>query len=452
MGFKPIFEEERLFFREKTGIDLPTECWRNGSKIYLDFTSPKPLIEFRVENGKINITKDRRNGYIEKKKQVYLPKQKKLDELIELNRDRINSIYQKSILLTIEMIKKYPNHFYLVSYSGGKDSVATYNVWKEALSQIDNPPEWVINFANTSNDTADTYREIKSLPQDKLNILNPKIGFYQWIEDVKHYYLPSIRVRNCCSTYKEGQTNKAYDNDRPTIMVSGLRSKESTKRSQYPTLLTYEWAIEHMRTYNLPKKWMMFAPLCEDWADEDIWLYFLMTKTHFNPMYKKGFHRVGCLICPFQQDYVDLLIQYWYPKAWERWLKILRKNYDITLVEKTLKWTFEEWANGEWKSNFSKEHMIISQKPTPERVKELAELKGISEAMANKYFNRTCPCGKKLNPTEIAMFFKTQGRLENQEDNRDILCKSCLCDKMGWTKTQYKEKRIEFQDSGCNLF
>lgn len=46
----------------------------------------------------------------------------------------------------------------------------------------------------------------------------------------------------------------------------------------------------------------------------------------------------------------------------------------------------------------------------------------------------------------------TQGRLENQEDNRDILCKSCLCDKMGWTKTQYKEKRIEFQDSGCNLF
>ena len=330
--------------------------------------------------------------------------------------------------------------------------MVTYNVWKEALSQIDNPPEWIINFANTSNDTADTYREIKSLPQDKLNILNPKIGFYQWIEDVKHYYLPSIRVRNCCSTYKEGQTNKAYDNNRPTIMVSGLRSKESTKRSKYSNLMTYEWSMEHIGSYNLPKKWIMFAPLCEDWADEDIWLYLLMTKTHFNPMYKKGFHRVGCLICPFQQDYVDLLIQYWYPKAWERWLKILKKNYDITLVEKTLKWTFEEWANGEWKSSFSKEHMIISQKPTPERIKELAELKGISEAMAVKYFNRTCPCGKKLNPTEISMFFKTQGRLENQEDNRNILCKSCLCDKMGWTKTQYKEKRIEFQESGCNLF
>jgi hypothetical protein len=48
MGFKPMFEEERLFFKEKTNIDLPTECWRNGSKIYLDFTQPKPLIEFKV--------------------------------------------------------------------------------------------------------------------------------------------------------------------------------------------------------------------------------------------------------------------------------------------------------------------------------------------------------------------------------------------------------------------
>lgn len=452
MGFKPIFEEERQFFKEKTGIELPTECWRNGSKIYLDFTQPKPLIEFKVENGKINITKDHRNGYIEKKKSVCLPPQKKLNELIEENRDRLNQLYQTSILLTVEMIKKYPNHFYLISHSGGKDSTLTYKVWQEALLQVDKEPEWVINFANTSNDTADTYREIKSLPQDKLKILNPQIGFYQWISDVKHYYLPSIRVRNCCSTYKEGQTNKAYDQEKPTIMVSGLRSKESTKRSKYQSIMTYEWSMENLSSYNLPKQWIMFAPLCDEWADEDVWLFLLMTNTHFNPMYKKGFGRVGCLICPFQQDYVDILIQYWYPKAWERWLGYLRKNYETTNVKDNLKWTYDEWVNGKWKLSMSKEHLITSQKPTQERIKELADLKGISEQMAVKYFNRTCSCGKKLNPTEIAMFFKTQGRLENEEDNRIVLCKSCLCDKLGWTKAEYKEKRIEFQESGCNLF
>lgn len=452
MGFKPIFEEERQFFKEKTGIELPTECWRNGSKIYLDFTQPKPLIEFKVENGKINITKDRRNGYIERGKQMALPPQKTISELIEINKDRLNNIYEKSISLTVEMIKKYPNHLYLISHSGGKDSTLTYKVWQEALLQVDKEPEWVINFANTSNDTADTYREIKSLPQDKLKILNPQIGFYQWLSDIKHYYLPSIRVRNCCSTYKEGQVNKSYSADRDTINVSGVRRQESSKRSGYQPIMDYEWRSQHFSINSYPKKWITFAPICEDWADEDVWLFLLMTNTHFNPMYKKGFSRVGCLICPFQQDYVDILIQYWYPTAWERWLRYLKKSYDIQNVANTAKWTFDEWANGEWKRAVSKEYVISSQKPTQERIKELADLKGISEQMAVKYFNRTCSCGKKLNPTEIAMFFKTQGRLENEEDNRIVLCKSCLCDKLGWTKTEYKEKRIEFQESGCNLF
>lgn len=58
MGFKPIFEEERLFSKQKTNINLPTECWRKGSKIYLDFTQEKSLIEFKVENKEIKITKN----------------------------------------------------------------------------------------------------------------------------------------------------------------------------------------------------------------------------------------------------------------------------------------------------------------------------------------------------------------------------------------------------------
>jgi phosphoadenosine phosphosulfate reductase len=82
MGFKPIFEEERMFFKEQTGIELPTDCWRNGSKIYLDFTQEKPLYRFKVDNKKINITKDNSNGYKKGKKIIELPKQIPLNELI----------------------------------------------------------------------------------------------------------------------------------------------------------------------------------------------------------------------------------------------------------------------------------------------------------------------------------------------------------------------------------
>ena len=53
MGMKPIFEEERLFFKEKSGVELPTDCWRSGNKIYLDIYCEKPLYSFKVEDGKI---------------------------------------------------------------------------------------------------------------------------------------------------------------------------------------------------------------------------------------------------------------------------------------------------------------------------------------------------------------------------------------------------------------
>ena len=453
MGFKPMFEEERLFFKEKTGIDLPTECWRNGSKIYLDFTQPKALIEFKVADGEIIISKDRSNDYKVGKNIEFLPKQKKIEELINENKDRLNIQANSSIVSCINMINKYPNYFYLLSHSGGKDSTITYWVWTEALKQILKEPNWIINFANTSNDTADTYRFIKQLPKDKLNTLNPSIGWTRWITEIKKYFIPSTRVRNCCSTYKEGQVNKAYDNERDTINITGLRSKESVKRQDYEMIMDYDWRINHFKNNNVPKKWITFAPIIE-WTDEDVWLFLLYKNIEFNRMYKFGFHRVGCLICPFQQDYIDLLIKEYYPKRWEWWSNMLKKNYEITCVEKNLKWTLKEWCNGKWKRAVSKEYELINASPTKERVKQLADLKGVSEDMAKKYFKKKCyECGKNLNPTELAMFYKLNGRFENTEDdNRHLLCKKCFCKNSDIKIKDYEAMARNFRDDGCKLF
>lgn len=452
MGFKPIFEEERQFFLKQTGIELPTDCWRNTSKIYLDFTQDKPFIQFKVENNKINITKDNRNGYKDKNKIKSLAPQKKLTDLIAEYSNNIEKMFEKAVQNTVDFLNSHREYFYLISFSGGKDSLVLYKVWEEALTRIDFEPDWIVNFANTSNDTADTYRYVKNtIPQNKLNTLNPEVGFYNWIKDVKKYFLPNTRVRNCCSTYKEGQINKAYDNDRPTVNTIGVRKYESTKRADYEMIMDYDWRKKHFDNSNSPKAWINFSPII-DMKDEEIWLLILKKGWDFNRMYRLGFHRIGCLICPYQQDYVDLLIQEYYPKAWERWLNILEINYKVANIKQNLKWTFDEWSSGRWKRALSKEYYIIGNKPTKERVKELAELKGISEEMAAKYFQKVCSCGKKCSPTEIAMFYKTQGRFEGREDNRTVLCKKCLSEKIGITKKEYFEMANEFQNDGCQLF
>ena len=290
------------------------------------------------------------------------------------------------------------------------------------------------------------------MPKDKLKILNPKIGFYQWIIQVKDYFIPSIMVRNCCSTYKEGQVKKHYDNNANIIMVTGVRKYESVKRSEYDYVMDSEFRERIHGKDNLCKNWTTFAPAVE-WTDEEVWLYTLMENIPYNHQYDVGFNRCGCLICPFQADYIDLLIQENYPNQWKRWLGILQKNYEKLKIKERLKWSLEEWQQGKWKEGKSKVYFITKSKMTDDKVKEVAIIQNISEGMAKKYWKNTCSCGKHLNPTEIAMYLKLYGRYEYiEEDERTYLCKKCLCNDQDIKAKEYTEMTIKFLDQGCNLF
>ena len=447
---KPIFEQERQFFFNKTGIELPTDCWRNGTKIYLDCTCTEPLYTFKIQNKNINIFKDFSKQFIDYK-------QKKIKELINIYNDQINNLTDQSVEFLYNYIKCNYTEKYVVNHSGGKDSTVAFEIWNKVLEKLKlkefdifNNINWEINFSNTSNDTADTYKYIKTeLPQNKLHILNPKIGFYQWIINVKNYFIPSVMVRNCCSTYKEGQINNYYNKNEVINMVLGLRKHESTKRSGYTWIMDYNYIKDILgMTPNIPELWTRVNPIIE-WEDEHIWLYILRENLKYNNQYNLGFNRCGCLICPYQSDYIDLLIEEYYPKQWQRWVNILHKNYDITYVKERLKWTIEEWVNGKWKQGTSVEQELIQKKGTMENIKKLSEIKGINEDVAEKYFKRKCRCGKKLNPDEIALSLKVYGR---NMDLSQLECKKCFCKTNNLVKKEYFNMINEFRNSGCDLF
>lgn len=450
---KPIFEQERQFIFKKTNILLPSDCWRNGTKIYLDCTCKKPLYQFKIINKNIIITKNNENLFIGYE-------QKKIPQLIDLYTNQINAMEDKSINKTVEYILSMPSELFVVCHSGGKDSTVTYEIWKKALNELKynnieiyNNLRWRVNFVNTSNETADTYKYIKNnIPKSLLTILNPKIGFYQWIIKTKNYFTPNVMVRNCCSTYKEGQLSEKYNKNEAINWVIGVRSSESAKRSKYYYIMDADFYMNILGKNNLPEMWVNFAPIVE-WKDEEVWLYILKNNLPYNNQYNLGFNRCGCLICPYQSDYVDLLIEEYYPNQWKRWLDIISNTYAIYHISDYFKWTLDEWLNGKWKTGRSKEYDIINSKPTKENIKVLAELKGLSENMAKKYFQKKCKCGKKMNPTELAMFYKTFGRFEDIEnDTRELLCKKCFCENQGITKKEYSKLAIKYIDEGCNLF
>ena len=378
-----------------------------------------------------------------------------LEEEYEAAREQLEAKVKQSIQMTKEYTLKNLDKKIFVSISGGKDSDVMKHIVDIAFNELReegiNVDYNLIAF-NTSNDTAETYKHLKQHHKmTKENIISPEVGFYQWIVDKKNYFTPTRFVRNCCSTYKEGQLTKIMGKKEDTLTFLGMRSPESVKRKDYDFDLN-EAQKKIGKKPNVPENWLRFLPIVK-WTDAEVWLYILNRKMKYNDMYNKGFNRIGCLICPYQSDVVELLIKNHYPKQWKRWVDILAKGYEIYGVERRLKWDLLEWCEGgRWKSATSKESELTTKKATPERVKELAELKGISEEMAVKYFKKECSCGKKLNPTEIAMFLKLTGRYENQEDNRQYLCKKCLSEFLGITTKEYKEKAIEFTQGGCELF
>ena len=62
-----------------------------------------------------------------------------------------------------------------------------------------------------------------------------------------------------------------------------MRKAESFKRSKYK-------CFESERNQLLP---------ILNWQDTDVWQYISENKLPVNPLYREGFRRIGCVLCPF---------------------------------------------------------------------------------------------------------------------------------------------------------
>lgn len=444
---KPIFKQEKEFIEAHIPeiAPLPDDCWIVGGStktVYLDLYSNKPYIKFKVENGgKFIIQKDNRELFKD-----YTPVT--ISETLNRESKRVNKLYNNCVNRLAEYVNKHSNKVYKISHSGGKDSELTMSVWNDMLKEIKFTPDYEFIFFNTSNEVADIYKRIKQIPNIK--IINPKIGWRQWIKN-NNYTFPNVFRRSCCSTYKEGQATKTFDNNAEIVQVLGVRKYESVKRAKYEFLMDFDFDSQLFGKSKLPKKWVKLAPII-DLQNIDVWLLMLIKKLPINRRYLIGSSRVGCLICPYSSTYEDEIIKIYYPYQYKWFREAIAKNYKI-FKAKRLGWTEEEWADGVWKSAQCKNHHLLQKQSTNENIKLYADLKGLSQDMAKKYFNRVCgKCGKSMRENELAMFFKLFGRYENQVDNREVLCKKCVCEQLGISKREYEEKNIEFIEQGCNLF
>lgn len=239
--------------------------------------------------------------------------------------------------LAAEMSKAYYKAPLILAYSGGKDSDVMLRI---AMDCLDKDDFEVIN-SHTSVDAPETvyyirqvFAELESkgikatvhIPRDKDG---KQITIWSLIMDRE---MPPTRLaRFCCAELKEAST--------PNRMTAvGVRSDESIKRRGRDDFTTFDgngkvknkknakhFSAEHARAVfedalkdaadhnedittpspldctmiaNMKAKGMINVSPIYDWTDDDVWKYLMDNNFPHNPLYDKGYKRVGCIGCP----------------------------------------------------------------------------------------------------------------------------------------------------------
>lgn len=348
-------------------------------------------------------------------------------ELVEMNKEHLESIEKESLELITEKMKKFKDYTSIIPVSMGKDSMVTAHLVRSVL------PEAKAIFNNTTLDVSETYRMAKEFPNCEM--VSPSKGFYQYVEHDN--MIPTRFARFCCRIFKVGAMVSQLDNNHPYLMWMGMRNDESSSRSGYED----EWvnAAEWGDTC-----WQGILPI-RKWTEMDIWLYMFFRNLEINKKYKYGYSRVGCAIaCPYYAKSTWVLDKYFYPKAYKRWRDILRKDFIDNKKWLIMNCTIEEYANMAWCGG------TYRNEPTDEVINEFMQFNNIEDkTLAEKYFNKKCcECDKRIKDKNVlAMNMKIHGR-----DTDKFYCKKCFKKLYGLSEDDWSNRVKMFKQNNCNLF
>ncbi|MHA1341689.1 MAG: phosphoadenosine phosphosulfate reductase domain-containing protein [Promethearchaeota archaeon] len=274
------------------------------------------------------------------------------------NQAYIESLVDKSINFIKKSIKKIGKKV-LVSYSGGKDSLCVLLLVYKTIERNFN-----ILFADTGLELPEVIENTKKVAkilkmEDNLVIRSAgkdtAATFWKLIET---FGPPSRDFRFCCHTLKAKQIIsylEEYGKGDKVLCFLGQRRYESFGRAQ-----------EKMIYINSFIPLQIAATPIKNWCAMDVWLFLLFyphiidgkkEEIPINPLYFKGFERLGCYLCPASSLATLSKMQEIHPtliNKWNDWLKNYSRkfNYPKEWLNFGL-WRFKN-PNKQWRNRLSK--------------------------------------------------------------------------------------------------
>ncbi|WP_456472102.1 phosphoadenosine phosphosulfate reductase domain-containing protein [Methanocaldococcus sp.] len=235
------------------------------------------------------------------KRDIYL---EKLEEYLKRNKNRIEKLEEKAK----NIIKRYKDKEVNASFSGGKDSGVSTLLANEVIKDLE------VIFINTGLEFPDTVKFVKDFAKKyDLNLTILKGGDF-W-EHLDKEGIPTKDNRWCNTVCKLNPLREYFKKYRLVYTINGSRRFESFAREK----LSYE-------KRGLIENQINVFPIL-DWKGTDVWSWIYLNDIYYNPLYDKGFERIGCYLCPAMLNSEFLRVKELYPNLFNKWFNYLKKYY-----------------------------------------------------------------------------------------------------------------------------
>ncbi|UCE81265.1 MAG: phosphoadenosine phosphosulfate reductase family protein [Methanobacteriota archaeon] len=248
------------------------------------------------------------------------------ENAIEANREAIDRRVSEATAFIKKLVKERALPV-AVSYSGGKDSLATLLLVLES----DVSPKLL--FVDTGLEFEETVRNVtETAERHSLDLIVESAGDGFW-NNVGVFGPPAKDYRWCCKTCKLGPATRLIQKhfSQGVLSFIGQRAYESESRARKGRVWKNPWTPNQLGA----------SPI-QRWTAMHVWLYLFDRRARYNVLYERGFERIGCFLCP-SADMAEFDLAQKSAKDYARWEKAL-KSYSES------KGLREEWFRyGLWR-------------------------------------------------------------------------------------------------------
>jgi len=230
-------------------------------------------------------------------------------DAVQANADVLRKTEASSILFVQEVAGRNMDLVANVSYSGGKDSLATLLVVTKAIGKVP------MLFADTGLEFPETYANIDTAARHYgLEVIRTDGSTTFW-ETFERQGPPAVNARWCCKVCKLTPVgNLIKDTWGQCLSFIGQRRYESASRAQSERV----WRNKNVRAQ------LSAAPI-HNWTALHVWLYLMQEKAPHNVLYEQRLDRIGCFMCPSSDMALIHMIETEYPELWKGWLAKLEQ-------------------------------------------------------------------------------------------------------------------------------